>query len=30
MIFFRETKDLKRLFFISCIIGSIIGLKIVS
>ncbi|RBP01151.1 multidrug efflux SMR transporter [Rossellomorea aquimaris] len=30
MIFFRETKDIKRLFFISCIIGSIIGLKMVS
>ncbi|MGD6849969.1 multidrug efflux SMR transporter [Rossellomorea aquimaris] len=30
MIFFKETKDFKRLFFISCIIGSIIGLKIVS
>ncbi|MCA1062956.1 multidrug efflux SMR transporter (plasmid) [Cytobacillus spongiae] len=30
MIFFKETKDIKRVFFIFCIIGSIIGLKIVS
>ncbi|WP_064093196.1 DMT family transporter [Rossellomorea aquimaris] len=30
MIFFREKKDGKRLFFISCIVGSIIGLKLIS
>lgn len=27
MIFFGEKKDLKRIFFISCIIFSVIGLK---
>jgi multidrug transporter EmrE-like cation transporter len=30
MMFFDETRDMKRLFFICCIVGSIIGLKIVS
>ncbi|WP_421385435.1 DMT family transporter [Bacillus salacetis] len=30
MLFFDETKDLKRVFFITCIIGSVIGLKIFS
>ncbi|BCB04317.1 DMT family transporter [Bacillus sp. KH172YL63] len=30
MIFFKERKDPKRLFFISCIVVSIIGLKLVS
>ncbi|WP_456271305.1 DMT family transporter [Bacillus sp. AK031] len=27
MLFFREKKDLKRIFFILCIIASVIGLK---
>lgn len=30
MVFFKERKDVKRLFFICCIVGSIIGLKMVS
>ncbi|TMU86935.1 multidrug efflux SMR transporter [Bacillus sp. BHET2] len=30
MVFFKERKEAKRLFFISCIVGSIIGLKLVS
>ncbi|WP_226675009.1 DMT family transporter [Rossellomorea aquimaris] len=30
MVFFNEKKDLKRMMFICCIVGSIIGLKFVS
>ncbi|KMK97409.1 DMT family transporter [Rossellomorea marisflavi] len=30
MIFFKEAKDVKRIAFLLCIVGSIIGLKLVS
>ena len=30
MLFFKERKDAKRIFFICCIVGSIIGLKLTS
>ncbi|MBN8193024.1 multidrug efflux SMR transporter [Bacillus sp. NTK074B] len=30
MLFFKERKDGKRIFFICCIVGSIIGLKLIS
>ncbi|WP_201716260.1 DMT family transporter [Rossellomorea arthrocnemi] len=30
MFYFKERKDVKRLFFLCCIVGSIIGLKMVS
>jgi multidrug transporter EmrE-like cation transporter len=30
MLFFQEKKDFKRVFFISCIIASVIGLKLFS
>lgn len=30
MLFFKEKKKAMRIFFLSCIIGSIIGLKIIS
>ncbi|MBW3113109.1 MULTISPECIES: DMT family transporter [Bacillaceae] len=30
MMFFNEKKDLKRMMFICCIVGSIIGLKFIS
>ncbi|WP_409253967.1 DMT family transporter [Bacillus sp. SCS-153A] len=30
MVFFNEKRDIKRIFFISCIIISVMGLKIIS